>query len=127
MLMDQYADALQSVICQIRDTQREKILQAAQIVSKTICEDGLIYVFGCGHSQFWQKPHSWPWTPAARCQCISAAMSLEATSTMSRPLPAINPGLPASKNPYLYIPLPNCRQGDIFYNSLTERCCEGNS
>ena len=50
MLMDQYADALQSVICQIRDTQREKILQAAQIVSKTICEDGLIYVFGCGHS-----------------------------------------------------------------------------
>ena len=29
---------------------REKILQAAQIVSKTIGEDGLIDVFGCGHS-----------------------------------------------------------------------------
>ena len=50
MLLDQYADALTGAICQIRDTQREKILQAAQLVSDTICADGLIYVFGCGHS-----------------------------------------------------------------------------
>ena len=50
MLLDQYADALTNAIFQIRDTQREKILQAAQMVSDTICADGLIYVFGCGHS-----------------------------------------------------------------------------
>jgi len=50
MLLDQYADILTSVIHQIRDTQREKILQAAGLVSRTLCADGLIYVFGCGHS-----------------------------------------------------------------------------
>ena len=50
MLLDQYADILTAAIHQIRDTQREKILQAAQMVSRTLCEDGLIYVFGCGHS-----------------------------------------------------------------------------
>lgn len=50
MLLDQYADILTSAIYQIRDTQREKILQAAGLVSRTLCADGLIYVFGCGHS-----------------------------------------------------------------------------
>lgn len=50
MLLDQYADILTSAIYQIRDTQREKVLQAAGLVSRTLCADGLIYVFGCGHS-----------------------------------------------------------------------------
>ena len=39
MLLDQYADALTGAISQIRDTQREKILQAAQMVSDTICAE----------------------------------------------------------------------------------------
>lgn len=50
MLLDQYADILVSSLCRIRDTQREKILQAAHMASKAICADGMIYVFGCGHS-----------------------------------------------------------------------------
>lgn len=50
MLLDQYADILTSSIRRIQETQKEKMLDAAAMVSKTICADGLIYVFGCGHS-----------------------------------------------------------------------------
>jgi len=50
MLLDQYADILTSAIRTIQEGQRDRILQAAQIVSQTIVSDGLIYVFGCGHS-----------------------------------------------------------------------------
>ena len=50
MLLDQYADILTSSIRTIQQTQKETILQAARIVGQTICSDGLIYVFGCGHS-----------------------------------------------------------------------------
>lgn len=50
MLLDQYADKLISVIGDIRDTQREQILAAAKLAADTICNDGIIYVFGSGHS-----------------------------------------------------------------------------
>lgn len=50
MLLDQYADKLMAVIGDIRDTQREQILSAARLAADTICADGLIYVFGSGHS-----------------------------------------------------------------------------
>ena len=50
MLMDDYAAVLHSVIETICDTQREEILKAAEIVKRVIANDGLIYVFGCGHS-----------------------------------------------------------------------------
>ena len=50
MLLDQYADKLIGVICTLRDTQRENILAAARLAADTICHDGIIYVFGCGHS-----------------------------------------------------------------------------
>ena len=50
MLLDQYADKLISVIGDIRDTQREPILAAAKLAADTICKDGIIYVFGSGHS-----------------------------------------------------------------------------
>lgn len=50
MLLDQYADKLISVIGDIRDTQREQILAAAKLAADTICHDGIIYVFGSGHS-----------------------------------------------------------------------------
>ena len=50
MLLDQYADKLISVIGDIRDTQRESILAAAKLAADTICHDGIIYVFGSGHS-----------------------------------------------------------------------------
>lgn len=50
MLLDQYADILTASIRRIQDNQKEKILDAANLVSRTICADGLVYVFGCGHS-----------------------------------------------------------------------------
>ena len=50
MLMDQYAEYICSAIQSIRQQQRDKILQAAQMVKKTLVQNGLIYSFGCGHS-----------------------------------------------------------------------------
>ncbi|MGI5977060.1 MAG: SIS domain-containing protein [Candidatus Limivicinus sp.] len=50
MLLDQYAEELISAIESIRTDQRGKILKAAQYVKKVLSNDGLIYVFGCGHS-----------------------------------------------------------------------------
>lgn len=50
MLIDDYAVILEDTIEKIRETQREKIVQAAEIVKNVIKNDGLIYVFGCGHS-----------------------------------------------------------------------------
>ena len=50
MLLDQYADHIAAAITAIRETQREKIIRAAQMVKAVLVRDGLIYVFGCGHS-----------------------------------------------------------------------------
>lgn len=50
MLIDEYASVLTGVIETIREGQREKILEAARQVKRVIENDGLIYVFGCGHS-----------------------------------------------------------------------------
>lgn len=50
MLLDQYAQILKSAIDEICLTQKDKILQAAQMVRDVLAADGLIYVFGCGHS-----------------------------------------------------------------------------
>ena len=50
MLLDQYADKLTAVISDIRNTQRENILAAARLAADTICHDGIVHVFGCGHS-----------------------------------------------------------------------------
>ncbi len=50
MLLDQYARILTEAIETIRDTQRQSILAAARLVSRTIQADGILYVFGCGHS-----------------------------------------------------------------------------
>lgn len=50
MLLDEYATHIQNAITSIQINQREKILQAAQMVKDVLVHDGLIYVFGCGHS-----------------------------------------------------------------------------
>lgn len=50
MLLDQYAEHIISAIGAIRDGQREKLLQAARLAADTIEKDGIIYIFGCGHS-----------------------------------------------------------------------------
>ncbi len=50
MLLDEYAGILRETIEKICRTERGKISEAAAIVSGVIQNDGLIYVFGCGHS-----------------------------------------------------------------------------
>lgn len=50
MLIHQYAAQLHSAIDKICTTQQEQMEKSAQMAAKTIENDGLIYVFGCGHS-----------------------------------------------------------------------------
>ena len=50
MLLDQYAGIVTRAIEDICQNQRDKILRAAEMVRDVLAADGLIYVFGCGHS-----------------------------------------------------------------------------
>lgn len=50
MILDTYFDEIVSTLSKIKDTQREKMLSAAKLLADTIKNDGIIYVFGCGHS-----------------------------------------------------------------------------
>lgn len=50
MLLDKYATHIQEAISSIQTNQREKLLLAAHMVKDVLLQDGLIYVFGCGHS-----------------------------------------------------------------------------
>lgn len=50
MLLDQYADHIVQAIRSIQESQRQTISRAAELVCSTLRQDGLIYVFGCGHS-----------------------------------------------------------------------------
>ena len=50
MLLDQYKDHIISAITHISQSEGDKIMQAAALAAKVIEDDGLIYIFGCGHS-----------------------------------------------------------------------------
>jgi uncharacterized phosphosugar-binding protein len=50
MISKSYYDEVQKTLSAIIDTQSEKITNAAYPISKCIINDGLIYIFGCGHS-----------------------------------------------------------------------------
>lgn len=50
MLLHQYASHITQAIEAICREEQEKILQAARMVKRVLAQDGLIYVFGCGHS-----------------------------------------------------------------------------
>lgn len=50
MHIDDYAEILCSTIEWIRTEQRDRIFAASKIVKDVIKKDGLIYIFGCGHS-----------------------------------------------------------------------------
>ena len=50
MILDNYFDNIIQILTQIKETQREKISLAAKGVAKTIENDGIIHIFGCGHS-----------------------------------------------------------------------------
>ena len=47
---EEYFTKIQQILLEIRKTQKTNIEQAAQIISETIINDGLVHVFGTGHS-----------------------------------------------------------------------------
>ena len=50
MITEKYLQETIAVLNKIKDTQLDKIREAAKIVAETIKNDGIIYIFGCGHS-----------------------------------------------------------------------------
>ena len=50
MIIDTYLNGISKTLSKIADTQRSKILSAAKMVCEVIKNDGIIYIFGCGHS-----------------------------------------------------------------------------
>lgn len=50
MLYQEYFTQVTEVLTKVMQTQQEKIEQAAKIVADCWAADGILYVFGCGHS-----------------------------------------------------------------------------
>lgn len=50
MIFETYYSKIINILAQIKDTQSEKIKAAAKMAEKVIENDGIIYIFGCGHS-----------------------------------------------------------------------------
>lgn len=50
MIVDRYFESIISIFNKIKSTQMEKINKASEMVAQTIVNDGIIYIFGCGHS-----------------------------------------------------------------------------
>ncbi len=50
MIFEKYHTELVNILGKIKNTQKEKIEAAAKMVAKVIENDGIIYIFGCGHS-----------------------------------------------------------------------------
>lgn len=49
-MLNGYYNKLLAVLGEIKDTQNKKIIAAADMVAETIKNNGIIYIFGCGHS-----------------------------------------------------------------------------
>lgn len=49
-MLNAYFDKNIAVLTAIQDTQSARMAQAAQMAARTIQNDGIIYIFGCGHS-----------------------------------------------------------------------------
>ena len=50
MITLEYFDKLTSVLTEIKEKEIDRMQAVAQKVAKTIENDGIIYIFGCGHS-----------------------------------------------------------------------------
>ncbi len=50
MIFEKYYSEIIGILQEIETTQKEKIETAAKMVAKVIENDGIIYIFGCGHS-----------------------------------------------------------------------------
>lgn len=49
-MMEQYYQKITEILASIYNQQGAKIKQAAERVAKTISNDGIVHIFGCGHS-----------------------------------------------------------------------------
>ncbi len=50
MIFEEYYGKLTDILEDVKNTQGEKIMAAAELVAETIKNNGIIYIFGCGHS-----------------------------------------------------------------------------
>lgn len=50
MIFEKYYSEIINILERIKNTQKEKIEKAAEMVARVIENDGIIYIFGCGHS-----------------------------------------------------------------------------
>ncbi len=50
MLYHEYFNQVETILAKVMDTQSEKIEKVAEIVANCWAKDGMLYVFGCGHS-----------------------------------------------------------------------------
>jgi uncharacterized phosphosugar-binding protein len=46
-----YIDAAQEILARLRDSQMDRIEQAAEVCARSIAADGLVHMFGTGHSR----------------------------------------------------------------------------
>ena len=49
-MVDEYLEAIIDLLRQIESEEAEAMTRAADLVADVICRDGLVHVFGCGHS-----------------------------------------------------------------------------
>ncbi len=49
-MIDTYYDQIVGLLTEVKDTQRQPMTRAAELVADTLAADGLVYIFGCGHS-----------------------------------------------------------------------------
>ena len=50
MKLDRYIEETNKILTKIKNTQRDKVDAASDIIANVIKNNGIIYVFGCGHS-----------------------------------------------------------------------------
>lgn len=50
MVINEFFDRVRSILTQVENTQSEQILVAAELVARSIMNEGIIYTFGTGHS-----------------------------------------------------------------------------
>lgn len=53
MLYKQFFGNIEKMLRQVSEVEEENIIQAVQIIKESIKEDGVLHVFGCGHSQMY--------------------------------------------------------------------------
>lgn len=53
MLYKDYFSSIEKLLSEVAEQERENIINAAELIEKSISEDGVLHVFGCGHSQMY--------------------------------------------------------------------------